>query len=110
MSMLETRCAKRWVLTVADAYPKWERLSAPMSHFDRSFSFPIWREADLSNKVVRIPDHASTETVLRILNRSDVRLAFVSDEPRVRSALERANPPFFFVFSCEASCVAMIRP
>lgn len=79
--------------------------------FDRSLSLPylMWKP-DLSNKVFRIPDHASTEAVLQILNRPRVQLVFVSDEPPMRHALDQADPLFRYAFSCEESCVAAIRP
>jgi hypothetical protein len=79
--------------------------------FDHSLSLPylMWKP-DLSNKVVRIPDHPSKEVVLQIINKPEVRLVFVADEPLMQEALAQAKPPFYKVFPCEESCVATIRP
>lgn len=79
--------------------------------FDRSLSLPYltWKP-DLSNEVRRVPDDASAEAVLQLLNKPEVRLVFLSDEPRMHEALRQANPPFRQVFPCEESCFAFIRP
>lgn len=79
--------------------------------YDRALWLPylLWR-SDLANKVVRIPDDASIETIDRILEQEQVRLLVVGRKQPAAVAARRAADRFLPVFECREPCTAYARP
>ena len=82
-----------------------------MAVYDKAMWLPylMWR-ADLKNRVVRVPDGASTAEVRELLARDEVRLVVAGSQEPTLNAAKGLPHKFRPLFECRESCTVFSAP